>query len=312
MPYTQGAARVAAAPRRQRAHGGSCRSKASRRICCACRPAARSRRAARYRMPICDEPVPLYDFGDGHVARCFLYDERTDGDQRPLETSRPLARRGSGVTRRTTERRRLVEVRDLNKYFPINAGLFSRHVGDVKAVDGVELRDRRAAKRSGSSASRARARRRSGASICACCRRPSGEIIFDGRDIIDAGRATRCAQLRSEMQIIFQDPYASLNPRMTVGDIIARAAARSTASRTGKAAERAGARAAAAGRPAARITPTAIRTSSPAASASASASRARSRSIRSSSSADEPVSALDVSIQAQVINLLRICSSSSG
>jgi oligopeptide/dipeptide ABC transporter ATP-binding protein len=33
----------------------------------------------RYKMPICDEPVPLYDFGNGHVARCFLYDERTEG-----------------------------------------------------------------------------------------------------------------------------------------------------------------------------------------------------------------------------------------
>jgi oligopeptide/dipeptide ABC transporter ATP-binding protein len=40
----------------------------------------------RYRMPICDEPVPLYDFGEGHVARCFLYDERTEG-QRPLDVA---------------------------------------------------------------------------------------------------------------------------------------------------------------------------------------------------------------------------------
>jgi hypothetical protein len=35
----------------------------------------------KYRMPICDEPVPLYDFGGGHVARCFLYDERTEGER---------------------------------------------------------------------------------------------------------------------------------------------------------------------------------------------------------------------------------------
>jgi oligopeptide/dipeptide ABC transporter ATP-binding protein len=40
----------------------------------------------RYRMPICDDPVPLYDFGEGHVARCFLYDERTEG-QRPLDVA---------------------------------------------------------------------------------------------------------------------------------------------------------------------------------------------------------------------------------
>jgi oligopeptide/dipeptide ABC transporter ATP-binding protein len=45
----------------------------------------------KYRMPICDEPVPLYDFGDGHVARCFLYDERAEG-QKPIEApNMPLA-----------------------------------------------------------------------------------------------------------------------------------------------------------------------------------------------------------------------------
>jgi peptide/nickel transport system ATP-binding protein len=65
----------------------------------------------------------------------------------------------------------LVEVRDLYKYFPINAGVFSRHVGDVKAVDGVDFTIRRA-RRSGSSASPARAKRRPAASCCACCRRP--------------------------------------------------------------------------------------------------------------------------------------------
>jgi oligopeptide transport system ATP-binding protein len=44
----------------------------------------------RYRMPICDEPVPLYDFGDGHVARCFLYDERA-GEQKPIPAeNRPI------------------------------------------------------------------------------------------------------------------------------------------------------------------------------------------------------------------------------
>jgi oligopeptide transport system ATP-binding protein len=44
----------------------------------------------KYRMPICDQPVPLYDFGDGHVARCFLYDERTAGERRLPTESRPM------------------------------------------------------------------------------------------------------------------------------------------------------------------------------------------------------------------------------
>ena len=51
----------------------------------------------------------------------------------------------------------------------------------------------------------------------------SGEIWFDGRDVTDASTATRCAALRRDMQIIFQDPFASLNPRMTVRAIVGEA-----------------------------------------------------------------------------------------
>ena len=43
----------------------------------------------KYRMPICSEPVPLYDFGGGHVARCFLYDERTEGERTLATTTMP-------------------------------------------------------------------------------------------------------------------------------------------------------------------------------------------------------------------------------
>jgi oligopeptide transport system ATP-binding protein len=50
----------------------------------------------RYRMPICDEPVPLYDFGNGHVARCFLYDARADG-QKPIEAENRPPIPGSAV-----------------------------------------------------------------------------------------------------------------------------------------------------------------------------------------------------------------------
>ena len=104
------------------------------------------------------------------------------------------------------------------------------------------------------------------------------------------------------MQIIFQDPFASLNPRMTAGDIVGEPLWCTAWRRARKSG--AGRRTVRAGRLAAGPDAATIRTSSPAASASASASRARWRSGPKLIVCDEPVSALDVSIQAQVINLL--------
>jgi len=112
----------------------------------------------------------------------------------------------------------LVEVRDLYKYFPIHAGVFSRHVGDVKAVDGIDFTIRRGETlglvgESGSGKTTA------GRVVLNLLPATKGEVRFDGRAIGNLGRE-ETRKLRKEMQIIFQDPYASLNPRMTVGDII--------------------------------------------------------------------------------------------
>ena len=110
--------------------------------------------------------------------------------------------------------------------------------------------------------------------------------------------------MRQDVQMIFQDPYTSLNPRHTVGSIVERPAARCTTCCRRS-------RCSAAFRSCSRSsdstpsTTTATRTSSPAGSASASASPGRSPSSPSCIVADEPVSALDVSIQAQVVNLLQ-------
>ena len=135
-------------------------------------------------------------------------------------------------------------------------------------------------------------------------------VSFDG-DATSPPSPPSDADVRREMQIVFQDPYASLNPRMTVARDRRRAAARSTANgRRGAARERR--RAAAAGRPQPEHWQPLSRTSSPAASASASASPARSRCNPQLIVADEPVSALDVSIQAQVVNLLATSSASFG
>ncbi|GAC1426330.1 MAG: dipeptide ABC transporter ATP-binding protein [Candidatus Velthaea sp.] len=112
----------------------------------------------------------------------------------------------------------LVVVRDLVKYFPIHAGVFSRHVGDVKAVDGIDFEIKRGETlglvgESGSGKTTA------GRVILRLTPATGGEVNFEGRNVLELGR-TDLRSIRKEMQIIFQDPYASLNPRMTVGDII--------------------------------------------------------------------------------------------
>ncbi|HYK53472.1 MAG TPA: dipeptide ABC transporter ATP-binding protein [Candidatus Eremiobacteraceae bacterium] len=113
----------------------------------------------------------------------------------------------------------LVEVEGVTKYFPITAGVFSRHVADVKAVDGVSFSIKRG-ETLGLVGESGSGKTTIGRCILRLLEPTTGSIRFGGEDItkID-GKSMRAK--RKEMQIIFQDPYASLNPRMTVGDIIA-------------------------------------------------------------------------------------------
>ncbi len=112
----------------------------------------------------------------------------------------------------------LVEVRDLYKYFPIHAGFLSRHVGDVKAVDGVDftIAPGETLGLVGESGS---GKTTIGRLILRLLTESKGAIRFNGQDVTKMN-ASQVRRLRREMQIIFQDPFASLNPRMTVGDIV--------------------------------------------------------------------------------------------
>ncbi len=112
----------------------------------------------------------------------------------------------------------LIEVRDLYKYFPINAGILSRHVGDVRAVDGIDF-GIRAGETLGLVGESGSGKTTAGRVVLKLLPATKGQIFFEGRDI-SAIKREDARKLRKELQIIFQDPYASLNPRMTVGDII--------------------------------------------------------------------------------------------
>jgi oligopeptide transport system ATP-binding protein len=112
----------------------------------------------------------------------------------------------------------LLEVRDLYKYFPINAGILSRHIGDVKAVDGIDFAIR-SGETLGLVGESGSGKTTAGRVVLRLLPATKGQVIFEGRDVLELGRED-VRKLRKEMQIIFQDPYASLNPRMTVRDIV--------------------------------------------------------------------------------------------
>ena len=114
----------------------------------------------------------------------------------------------------------LLEVRGLAMHFPVSEGIvLSRKIGDVKAVDGVDFTINRG-ETLGLVGESGCGKTTTGRCILRLERPTAGEILFDGRDVNRMQRSELVA-LRRRMQVIFQDPYSSLNPRMKVGDTIA-------------------------------------------------------------------------------------------
>jgi oligopeptide/dipeptide ABC transporter ATP-binding protein len=112
----------------------------------------------------------------------------------------------------------LLVVRGLKKYFPIRKGFFNRHVGDVKAVDGVSFFLRRG-ETLGMVGESGCGKTTTGRAILKLIEPSEGVAEFEGRDIFTMGR-DELRRLRRKAQIVFQDPFSSLNPRMTVGDML--------------------------------------------------------------------------------------------
>jgi oligopeptide/dipeptide ABC transporter ATP-binding protein len=114
----------------------------------------------------------------------------------------------------------LVKVRGVKKYFPITQGiLFQKHVGDVHAVDDVDL-DVYPGETVGLVGETGCGKSTLARVVMRLFEATAGTIEFDGRDITHV-RGSELRALRRDMQMIFQDPYASLNPRKTIGSIIA-------------------------------------------------------------------------------------------
>ena len=114
----------------------------------------------------------------------------------------------------------LIEVKDLKMYFPVTKGIvLRRKVGDVKAVDGLTFSIRKG-ETLGLVGESGCGKSTTGRALIQLYKPTTGEVIFHGTDLTKLP-AEQMRQMRRKVQMIFQDPYASLNPRMTVGDIIA-------------------------------------------------------------------------------------------
>jgi peptide/nickel transport system ATP-binding protein len=151
------------------------------------------------------EPLP------GHLARCHL---REAGPAAPRKAS-ALDSRGEAVHGPGEV---LLEVEDLKVHFPVRRGIFRRTVGHVKAVDGVsfELRAGLTLALVGESGC---GKTTTGKAILQLIAPTAGRVVFQEKDLTGLSRA-QLRPLRGAMQIIFQDPYGSLNPRMRVSEIL--------------------------------------------------------------------------------------------
>lgn len=112
----------------------------------------------------------------------------------------------------------LIEVKDLKKYYPVQGGIFGRTIGYVKAVDGISFSIEKK-KTLGLVGESGCGKTTLGRTILRLAEPTSGEIFYEGKDITSLNKKHFNA-LRKNLQIIFQDPYSSLNPRMTILDLV--------------------------------------------------------------------------------------------
>ncbi|HWR43541.1 dipeptide ABC transporter ATP-binding protein [Sporomusa sp.] len=112
----------------------------------------------------------------------------------------------------------LLEVRNLKKYFPVRGGIFGKITGQIRAVDDVSFAIR-SGETLGLVGESGCGKSTTGLLVLRLIEPTAGEVMFEGLDVAKLNK-TELKNFRRQAQIVFQDPYASLNPRMAVGDII--------------------------------------------------------------------------------------------
>ena len=168
-------------------------------------------------MDICRSTIPeWHEVSDGHLVRCHLLNGTVHPPRQPMAI--PARQTAANAQPAPVEPPVLLQVTDLEVYFPIRAGLFKRTVGHVKAVDGVSLTIA-AGKTLALVGESGCGKTTIGKSILQLIRPTGGSVRFKEHELVSLPRP-RLRQLRSHFQIIFQDPYSSLNPRMRIIDIL--------------------------------------------------------------------------------------------
>jgi peptide/nickel transport system ATP-binding protein len=167
------------------------------------------------------EAPPLYELPGAHQARCFLFapEEKAQGRRQKAEGSTGEAGgHPSSFILHPSDTRPLLRVEDLKVHFPVRRGVFRRTVGHVHAVDGVTFAIE-AGRTLGLVGESGCGKTTVGKGVLRLVDPTSGSVLFDGTDLAVLARS-QLRPRRKDVQIIFQDPYASLNPRMRVAEVL--------------------------------------------------------------------------------------------
>ncbi|MDO8206986.1 MAG: ABC transporter ATP-binding protein [Gallionella sp.] len=166
---------------------------------------------------LCSEQTPEWTaVGDAQGVCCHLYAERVAGSLSPVAENEQQTAEHDVIYPLPATRHKLLEVSDLKVHFPIRKGILQRVVGQVKAVDGVSLNipaGRTLALVGESGCGKTTL----GKALLQLIKPTAGSVQFDGRELV--GSSASRGQ-RASMQMVFQDPYASLNPKMRVAEIL--------------------------------------------------------------------------------------------
>lgn len=167
-----------------------------------------------------NEEPPFFEVGNGRISKCWLADPELSEDWKNSIKDVDISPEESyfEANLHLDQKQILLDVKNLKKHFPITKGLLSRTVGHVRAVDGVSIEIYKG-ETLGLVGESGCGKSTVGRLITGLIPSTEGEILFDGKKLTTVKRS-ELKQIRKRMQFVFQDPYSSLNPRMTILDII--------------------------------------------------------------------------------------------